>query len=85
MFGGQRARRKFGGPEMYKVAKMALTAGLPGKRTAKSFEIYVGAPSFAIALTALSDLTRSHFYFMSVPTVYNIAPCLNTCSSSSIS
>jgi len=39
MFGGHRASRKFGGPEMYNVARMALTAGLPGKSTAKSFEI----------------------------------------------
>jgi len=35
MSGGQRARRKLGGPEMYSVASRALTAGLPGKRMEK--------------------------------------------------
>jgi hypothetical protein len=35
MFGGHSARRKFGGPEMYNVAKRAFTAGEPGNRTAK--------------------------------------------------
>jgi len=34
MLGGHSARRKFGGPEMYSVARRALTAGLPGKSTA---------------------------------------------------
>jgi hypothetical protein len=66
MFGGQRASRKLGGPEIYSVARIALTAGLPGKNIAKSLDIYVGAPSFSSALTALSDLTRSHFYSISV-------------------
>ena len=34
--GGQRARRKLGGPEMYNVARRAFTAGfVEGKRRAK--------------------------------------------------
>jgi hypothetical protein len=32
MFGGHSASRKFGGPEMYSVARSALTAGEPGNR-----------------------------------------------------
>lgn len=35
MFVGHSASRKLGGPEMYSVARRALTAGDPGKRTAK--------------------------------------------------
>jgi hypothetical protein len=41
MFGGQKARRKFGGPEIYKVARSALTAGEPGKRAEKIREVKV--------------------------------------------
>ena len=41
MFGGHSARRKFGGPEMYNVASRALTAGEPGKRTAKMRDVKV--------------------------------------------
>lgn len=39
MFGGQSARRKFGGPEMYSVARRALTAGVEGNRTAKMRDV----------------------------------------------
>jgi len=35
MFGGHSARRKFGGPEIYSVARSAFTAGVPGNRKAK--------------------------------------------------
>ncbi len=36
MFGGHSAKRKFGGPEIYAVARRALTAGEEeGKRYAK--------------------------------------------------
>ena len=35
MLVGQSASKKLGGPEMYRVARIALTAGEPGKRTAK--------------------------------------------------
>jgi hypothetical protein len=38
ILGGQSAKRKFGGPEMYNVARRALTAGLPGKRMVKRRE-----------------------------------------------
>jgi hypothetical protein len=41
MLGGQNARRKFGGPEMYRVARRALMAGDPGKRTEKTLEVSV--------------------------------------------
>jgi len=53
MFVGQRARRKLGGPEMYRVARRALTAGLPGKRTAKSREMKVECSWARAALCAL--------------------------------
>jgi hypothetical protein len=40
MFGGQRARRKLGGPDMYAVARSALIAGeADGKRRANSFAV----------------------------------------------
>lgn len=39
MFGGHSASRKLGGPEMYSVASSALTAGEPGKSTAKIREV----------------------------------------------
>jgi len=39
IFGGHSASRKFGGPEMYRVARRALTAGVPGKRTEKTREV----------------------------------------------
>jgi hypothetical protein len=39
MFGGHNARRKLGGPEMYRVARRAFTAGEPGNRTAKTREV----------------------------------------------
>jgi len=35
IFGGHSAKRKFGGPEIYSVARIALTAGLPGNSVAK--------------------------------------------------
>lgn len=34
----EKAKDKLGGPEMYKVARSALTAGVPGKRTEKIWE-----------------------------------------------
>jgi len=39
IFGGHNARRKFGGPDMYRVARRAFTAGVPGKRTANMREV----------------------------------------------
>ena len=39
MLGGQSASRKFGGPEMYRVARRALTAGVEGKRIEKMREV----------------------------------------------
>lgn len=41
MLGGHNANKKFGGPEIYKVASRALIAGLPGKRTAKIRDVKV--------------------------------------------
>lgn len=39
MFGGQSASRKLGGPEMYNVARRALTAGVEGKRMENMREV----------------------------------------------
>lgn len=58
---GQRASRKFGGPEIYNVAKRALTAGEPGNRIAKRRVVMdEGAAAYLAALTALSCSTIGH-------------------------
>jgi hypothetical protein len=41
MFGGQSARRKLGGPEMYSVPSNALIAGVPGNRSVRRRETAV--------------------------------------------
>jgi len=64
MFGGHSAKRKFGGPEMYSVARRALTAGLPGKRTAKIRDVRVEVWGEVANLWALRSWTRGHSYYM---------------------
>lgn len=58
MFVGQSASRKFGGPEMYSVARRAFTAGEPGKRIAKARVVRLeGAASWWACFAALSCWT----------------------------
>lgn len=60
---GQSASRKFGGPEMYRVARRALTAGEPGKRTAKRRVVSEdGAAECLACLAALSSWTMGQVY-----------------------
>ena len=59
MFGGHSARRKFGGPDMYAVARRALIAGdAEGKRTAKILVMREGVDADSSALTRLRVLTK---------------------------
>jgi hypothetical protein len=61
MFGGQRARRKLGGPDMYAVARRALIAGEDeGKSRANSFAAYEAVSGALRSLSALSDWTIEH-------------------------
>jgi hypothetical protein len=61
MLVGTRASRKLGGPEMYSVARSALTAGEPGKSTEKSFVVKDdGAVSKWARLAALSSWITGH-------------------------
>ena len=61
MFGGQRARRKLGGPEMYAVARRALIAGEDeGKSRANSFAAYEAVSGALRSFSALSDWTIEH-------------------------
>ncbi len=46
---------KFGGPEMYRVANKAFTAGLPGKRIENKVEVHVDALWLVASLCWLSD------------------------------
>jgi len=58
---GHSASRKLGGPEMYSVARRALTAGLPGKRIANRRETKDEvAWAFAAAFSSLSSWTIAH-------------------------
>jgi hypothetical protein len=50
ILGGHRARRKLGGPEMYSVAKRALTAGLPGNRYAKILDVRLDSSGLVATL-----------------------------------
>ena len=58
MFGGHKARRKLGGPEMYAVARRALIAGFAdGKSIENSFvvrDVVCGASDFLRSLSALT-------------------------------
>lgn len=51
-----------GGPEMYRVARRALTAGLPGKRTEKTREVKLVVSGVLARLCSLRDSTRGHFF-----------------------
>jgi hypothetical protein len=50
MLGGHSASKKFGGPEMYRVARRALTAGEPGKRNAKICDVIDEVEGFVATL-----------------------------------
>ena len=63
MFGGQSASRKFGGPEIYVVARRALIAGeAEGKRRANSFAVYEAVSGALRTLSVLSAWTMAHSY-----------------------
>jgi hypothetical protein len=63
IFGGQSARRKLGGPEMYAVARSALTAGeRDGKRTANNLAAYEVVSEALRILSALRDWTMEHSF-----------------------
>jgi hypothetical protein len=63
IFGGQRARRKLGGPDMYAVARSALMAGEPeGKRMANNFATYEAVFGALRSLSALRDWTIEHSF-----------------------
>lgn len=50
-----------GGPEIYNVARRALTAGLPGKRTVKILEVKLVVSGMVARLCSLRVSTRGHF------------------------
>lgn len=50
-----------GGPEIYNVARRALTAGLPGKRIEKILEVKLVVSGILARLCSLRDSTRGHF------------------------
>jgi hypothetical protein len=59
MFGGHSARRKLGGPEMYAVARRALTAGDDeGKRSEKTRVVRDAVGGADLTLSSLMALTR---------------------------
>jgi len=60
MFGGHSARRKFGGPEIYSVARRAFTAGEPGNRTAKMREVNVDVCGVVATLYSFNCFTNAH-------------------------
>jgi len=60
MLVGHRASRKFGGPEMYRVARRALTAGLPGKRMPNRRDRADDVPSECASFSALRSWTIAH-------------------------
>lgn len=63
MLGGHSASRKLGGPEMYKVARRALTAGLPGNRKAKILDVRLEpADAPEATLCALRARTSEQFW-----------------------
>lgn len=47
-----------GGPEMYKVARSAFTAGVLGKRTEKIFDVKLVVSGRFARLCSLRDSTR---------------------------
>jgi hypothetical protein len=49
-----------GGPEMYTVARIALTAGLPGKRIAKTLDIMLAVGGLVARLCSLRASTSGH-------------------------
>lgn len=59
---GARCDDILGGPEMYRVARRALTAGLPGKRTEKTREVKLVVSGVLARLCSLRDSTRGHFF-----------------------
>lgn len=62
MFGGHSASRKLGGPEMYKVASKAFTAGDPGNSTANIRLVNVEVGGLVAILYALRLSTIGHSY-----------------------
>lgn len=58
---GSCARYVLGGPEIYTVARIALTAGLPGKRTEKILDVRLAVWGLFARLCSLSDSTRGQF------------------------
>ena len=49
-----------GGPEIYKVASNALTAGLPGKSTEKSCSVTLELPEASASLSLFNCCTIGH-------------------------
>lgn len=47
---------------MYNVARRELTAGLPGKRIEKIFEVKLVVSGMLARLCSLSDSTRGQFW-----------------------
>lgn len=47
-----------GGPEMYNVARSEFTAGLPGNRTEKVFEVKLAVSGLVARLCSFRDSTR---------------------------
>ena len=53
-------KNMLGGPEMYRVARRALTAGLPGNRNAKISVVKPEVGGFAAWRWRLRSFTRGH-------------------------
>jgi hypothetical protein len=60
ILGGHSARRKLGGPDIYRVARRALTAGEPGKRNPKSRDVKLEVVGLEATLCSLRACTRGH-------------------------
>jgi hypothetical protein len=65
ILGGHSASRKFGGPDMYAVARRAFMAGeLDGKRKEKMRAVVDALCGLVVTLCAFNLWTMEHCYFM---------------------